>query len=296
MNGVVIIDKPAGVTSAEVVRRIKRVVKPARVGHLGTLDPFATGVLPILIGEATKLAPFMEGGEKRYEGIVRLGAETDTLDRDGSVVRTEPLPSLNGERLAALQREFTGKLTQVPPVFSAIKRAGVPMYRLARKGIEVEPPEPREVEIGSLRLELAAPDSLRFELICSPGTYVRALARDIGNALGSAAHLDQLRRTQSGGFSIADAIPLDALLGAMEAREVAGLPLIALAQVAPSIPGVKVDDEIERRLRHGDSSALDLLAPPASELFKVLNSRGQLIAIARATSRATATIERVFNE
>ena len=294
MNGVVIIDKPAGVTSAEVVRRIKRVVKPARVGHLGTLDPFATGVLPILIGEATKLAPFMEGGEKRYDGTIKLGAETDTLDRDGSVVRTEALPVLNGERLAALERKFTGKLTQVPPVFSAIKRAGVPMYRLARKGIEVEPPQPREVEIVSLRLELAAPDSLRFELICSPGTYVRALARDIGNALGSAAHLDQLRRTQSGGFSIADAIPLDEQLGTLESKDSAAI--IALADVIPGIPGINVETEIERRLRHGDSSALDLLAPAGAELFRVLNSHGRLVAIARATSRATAMIERVFNE
>ena len=294
MNGVVIIDKPAGVTSAEVVRRIKRSVKPARVGHLGTLDPFATGVLPILIGEATKLAPFMEGGEKRYEGTIKLGSETDTLDCDGSVVRTAPLPSVTMERLDVIEREFTGKLTQVPPVFSAIKRAGVPLYRLARKGIDVEPPEPREVEISSLRLKLAGPEALHFQLVCSAGTYVRALARDIGNALESAAHLERLRRTQSGGFSIEEATALDRLLGDLESEDPAGL--IALAEVIPGIPGINVETEIERRLRHGDSSALDLLAPAGAELFKVLNSHGHLVAIARATSRATATIERVFNE
>ena len=296
MNGVVVIDKPAGLTSAEVVRRIKRLVKPARVGHLGTLDPFATGVLPILIGEATKLAPFMESGEKHYEGTIKLGSETDTLDRDGTVVRTASLPSLAPERLAAIEREFTGSLTQVPPVFSAIKRAGVPLYRLARRGIDVAPPEPRQVEITLLQLELAAPDSLRFKLVCSAGTYVRALARDLGNALGTAAHLEQLRRTRSGGFSNEDSMPLDQLLGAMEAKEQAGFRLIAPAQAAPALPGVEVDAEVERRLRNGDSSALDLLAPAAAQLFKVLNSRGQLVAIARATSRATATIERVFNE
>ncbi|HTR61255.1 MAG TPA: tRNA pseudouridine(55) synthase TruB [Candidatus Binataceae bacterium] len=296
MNGVIIIDKPAGVTSAEVVRRVKRLVKPARVGHLGTLDPFATGVLPILIGEATKLAPFMEGGEKRYEGTIRLGSETDTLDRDGSVVRTAPLPSLTTDRLAALEREFTGRISQTPPVFSAIKRAGVPLYRLARKGIDVEPPQPREIEISSLRLELASLDALRFTLACSAGTYVRALARDIGNALGSAAHLEQLRRTRSGGFSIEDALPLDRLLAAMETKEPAGFRLIALAEVVPALPGIQVDPELERRLRHGDSSALDLLAPAAAELFKVVNNRGQLVAVARATSRATSIIERVFNE
>src|SRR6516165_6451525 len=205
MNAVIVIDKPAGITSAEVVRRIKRSLKPARVGHLGTLDPFATGVLPILIGEA-----------------IKLGIETDTLDPDGSVVRTATVPLLNPQCVAAIERQFSGRLSQVPPVFSAIKRAGVPLYRLARKGVDVRPPPPREIEIKFLKLQTASRDTLRFELGCSAGTYVRSLARDIGVALQSAAHLAELRRLQSGDFSL-PAAPLERVLAAIGTQDLASI-------------------------------------------------------------------------
>jgi tRNA pseudouridine55 synthase len=295
MNGVIVIDKPAGITSAEVVRRIKRSVKPARVGHLGTLDPFATGVLPILIGEATKLAPFLERGDKRYTGLIRLGVETDTLDADGTIVRTAPLPSLNPQGIAAIEHQFSGTLSQIPPVFSAIKRAGVPLYRLARKGVEVPPPEPRKIEVKFLRLEAASHDTLRFELGCSPGTYVRALARDIGVALQSAAHLVELRRLQSGRFSLPAAALLERVLAAIDTADLAAIQLIAPAEAMDHLPRVMVDAVQERRLRNGDSSALDSAVPGGAEIFRVVDSGGDLIAIARATSRVTAVIERIFN-
>ncbi|MBV8138729.1 MAG: tRNA pseudouridine(55) synthase TruB [Deltaproteobacteria bacterium] len=295
MNAVIVIDKPAGITSAEVVRRIKRSVKPARVGHLGTLDPFATGVLPILIGEATKLAPFLEGGDKRYAGLIKLGVETDTLDPDGSVVRTAPVPLLNPQCLAAIEHEFSGSFSQVPPVFSAIKRAGVPLYRLARKGVDVPPPPPRTVEIKFLKLETASRDTLRFELACSAGTYVRSLARDIGVALQSAAHLAELRRFQSGGFSLPAAAPLERVLAAIDAQDLASIQLIAPSDALGHLPRVVVDEAQERRLRNGDSSTLDSIAPAGAEIFRVVQSSGELIAIARATSRVTALIERIFN-
>ncbi len=295
MNGIAVIDKPGGISSAEVVRRIKRVVKPARVGHLGTLDPFATGVLPILIGEATKLAPFMEGGDKRYAGVIKLGVETDTLDCGGAPVRTAVVPPLDAECLAELQRGFTGTITQVPPVFSAIKRAGVPLYKLARKGVEVEPPKPREIEIRFLKLEPANAESLRFELVCTAGTYVRSLARDIGTALGSAAHLAELRRLWSGGFSIEDATPLDEFLLALEKGDHKALRIIALADAMPEVPSCTLDSTLEQRLRNGDSTALDMTVPAGAGFFKVLTADRQLIAVARSTSRTTAVIERIFN-
>ncbi len=295
MNAIVIVDKPSGMTSAEVVRRVKRVVRPARVGHLGTLDPFATGVLPVLIGEATKLAHFMEGGDKRYQGLIALGTETDTLDREGEVVRTAEVPPLDRERLAEIERRFTGKITQVPPVFSAIKRAGVPLYRLARQGVEIEPPEPREVEIRLLKLEAAARDSIRLEAVCSPGTYIRSLARDIGIALGSAAHLAELRRLWTAGYSIEDASPLEAVLQALESGDWKYARLLDLAEAMPGLPCAKLDPVLEKRLRNGDSSALDLMVPAGAGIFKVLSLAGNLIAIARATSRTTAAIERIFN-
>ncbi|MGO9605201.1 MAG: tRNA pseudouridine(55) synthase TruB [Candidatus Binataceae bacterium] len=296
MNGIVLIDKPAGITSAEVVRRVKRFVKPARVGHLGTLDPFATGLLPILIGEATKLAPFLEGGDKRYAGLIKVGAETDTLDRDGSVVRTAPAPPLTATCLAKVAARFTGKIVQTPPVFSAIKRGGVPLYKLARKGVEVEPPEPREIEVRSLRLEAEGADSIRFEVVCSTGTYIRSLARDIGVALESVAYLDQLRRLRSAGFSIEDASALDTVLAALESDDKSALRIIAPGDAIPDMPGAAIDSELERRLRNGDSTALDMVAPSSGGFFKVLNHEGRLIAVARATSRVTAIIERIFNE
>ena len=294
MNAVIVIDKPAGLTSAEVVRRIKRSVKPARVGHLGTLDPFATGVLPILIGEATKLAPFLEGGDKRYAGLIKLGVETDTLDPDGAVVRTAPVPPLNPQCVAAIERQFSGRLSQVPPVFSAIKRAGVPLYRLARTGVDVPPPPPRKIEIKFLKLETASRDTLRFELGCSAGTYVRSLARDIGVALQSAAHLAELRRLQSGDFSL-PAAPLERVLAAIGTQDLASIQLIAPSDALGHLPRVVVDEAQERRLRNGDSSALDSIAPAGAEIFSVVQSTGDLIAIARATSRVTAVIERIFH-
>ena len=295
MNAVIVIDKPAGLTSAEVVRRIKRSVKPARVGHLGTLDPFATGVLPILIGEATKLAPFLEGGDKRYAGLIKLGVETDTLDPDGAVVRTAPVPPLNPPCVAAIERQFSGRLSQVPPVFSAIKRAGVPLYRLARTGVDVPPPPPRKIEIKFLKLQTASRDTLRFELGCSAGTYVRSLARDIGVALQSAAHLAELRRLQSGVFSLPAAAPLERVLAAIDTQDLASIQLIAPSDALGHLPRVVVDEAQERRLRNGDSSALDSIAPAGAEIFRVVQSSGDLIAIARATTRVTAVIERIFH-
>ncbi len=294
MDGIIIIDKPSGPTSAEIVRRVKsRLGKRARVGHLGTLDPFATGVLPVLIGEGTKLAPFLQEGEKEYQGLIALGVETDTLDRTGGVVRTAPLPALNADRLAELAAQFTGEIEQTPPIFSAIKREGTPLYRLARRGGEVEPPPPRRVRIVRLELGVADASTLCFSVLCSPGMYVRSLARDIGVALGSAAHLAELRRVRSGSFTIAQAQPLDRVIAAMEAGTDPGL--IGLRQAILDAPEVEVDAATERRLRHGDSRALDGLAPPGAKLFKVI-ARGELAAIANTTSRVTATIARIFGD
>jgi len=294
MNAIVLVDKPAGISSAEVVRRVKSRVKPARVGHLGTLDPFATGILPIMIGEATKLAPFIEGGDKEYTGLVRLGVETDTLDRDGAVVRRAEVPAISAEKLAQVTAQFTGTIEQVPPVFSAVKRAGVPLYRLARRGDEVAPPEKRSVAIKRLELKCEAPDAIRFVATCSPGTYARALARDIGVALGTVAHLEELRRTRNGAFSITDAMALADLLAALDS----GVPLkcVGLRDALAGMPELVVDARAEKRLRNGDSRALDSLVPSGSgALFKVVSENGELIAVARATSRVTAIVERIFN-
>jgi tRNA pseudouridine55 synthase len=294
MNAILLVDKPAGISSAEVVRRVKSRVKPARVGHLGTLDPFATGLLPIMIGEATKLAPFIDGGDKEYAGLIRLGVETDTLDRDGAEVRRADVPAISPEKIAQVTAQFTGTIEQVPPVYSAIKRAGVPLYRLARRGDDVPPPEKRSVEIKRLDLTCEAPDAIRFVATCSPGTYARSLARDIGIALDTVAHLEQLRRTRNGAFSIADAMPLADVLAAFDSAA-PPVCLISLRDALVGLPELMVDALVEKRLRNGDSRALDSQVPPIGPLFKVISDSGELIAVARATSRVTAIVERIFN-
>ena len=294
MNAIVLVDKPAGISSAEVVRRVKARVKPARVGHLGTLDPFATGLLPIMIGEATKLAPFIDGGDKEYAGLIRLGVETDTLDRDGAEVRRAGVPPISAAKIAEVAARFTGAIEQVPPVYSAIKRAGVPLYRLARRGDDVAPPEKRSVEIKRLGLVCEAPDAIRFVATCSPGTYARSLARDIGVAFGTVAHLNELRRTRNGAFSIDDAIPLADVLATLDS-DAPMLRMINLRDALVGFPEVVVDITNEKRLRNGDSRALDSEVPSGGPLFKVISVSGELIAVARATSRVTAIVERIFN-
>jgi tRNA pseudouridine55 synthase len=292
MDGVIVIDKPAGPTSAEIVRRLKaRLPKRTRVGHLGTLDPFATGVLPILVGEGTKLAPFLHHGTREYAGIIVLGSETDTLDSTGEVSRVAPVPSLDTVRLPAIASRFTGTIEQKPPIFSAIKRKGVPLYRLARRGVQVEPAEPRKVEIQRLELQRAGDCTIRFTVLCSPGMYVRSLARDIGIALDTAAHLSELVRVRSGAFSIADAHPLDEVIAMLERGAEPGL--ISMRAALPTLPEVVIEPLLEGRLLHGDSRALDRLSPEGASLFKVI-SCGRLVAIARSTSPLTAVIVRVF--
>lgn len=292
MNGIIVIDKPAGPTSAEIVRQIKaRLPRHRRVGHLGTLDPFATGVLPILIGEGTKLAAFIEENKREYAGLIRLGSETDTLDYTGRICRTAPVPSLDSLRLGQIAARFTGMVEQTPPIFSAIKRRGVPLYKLARRDPQIEPPMARKVEIQRLDLQAASSDSIRFTVFCSSGMYVRSLARDLGIALGTAAHLCELRRNRTGGFSIADAHRFYEVVGAMDRGEAPGL--IDMRAALARLPEAVVDPVLERRIRQGDSRALDHIGPEGGGLFKVI-SHGELIAIARSALRETAVIMRVF--
>jgi tRNA pseudouridine55 synthase len=293
MHGIIVIDKPAGPTSAQVVRQVKaRLGRDTRVGHLGTLDPFATGVLPILIGEGTKLAPFLQQDEKEYSGSITLGSVTDTLDRTGTIVATAPVPMLDDSILNELTAKFIGEIMQVPPIFSAIKRGGAPLYLRARRGEEVAPPESRTVEIRQLRLATIDAKSLRFNVVCSPGTYVRSLARDIGEALGSVAHLAELRRLRNGEFTLAQACSLDAALEALGQGSAADV--ISVRAALNRLPEVEVDAATERRLRNGDSRVLDNLAPRDVAYFKVI-SQGQLIAVAEPVSRVTAKISRIFN-
>ena len=291
VDGVLLVDKPSGISSAEVVRRIKARVKPLKTGHLGTLDPFATGLLPILIGEGTKLAPFLETGVKEYTGTIALGVETDTLDVEGAPVRTSPVPNLDQTKVDTVADEFIGEIPQVPPVYSAIKREGVPLYKLARRGKPVEPAPARNVFVNELQLVVISPAALSFRAVCSPGTYIRSLARDIGKALGTAAHLQSLRRTRTAGFSIDQACSLDETLHALESGSV--VDLIGMRQALAAMPEVEVGDDTAARIRNGDSEALADHGRASQSPFKVVCAE-RLVAIASQESGKASTLMRVF--
>lgn len=274
MNGILLIDKPEGLTSAEVVRRVKRhLPRAAKVGHLGTLDPFATGLLPLCLGEGTKIAQFLNTADKRYSGVIQLGTATDTGDRTGTVTREMGVPPLDAARLADGCRRFRGEIQQRPPMYSALKKDGVPLYRLARQGIEVEREE-RAVRIDRLLLEPAGPSALRIEVACSKGTYIRVLAEDIGVALGTVAHLRELRRTGFGDFDIAQAVSLDAFDPALPTG------LVALRAAVGHLPVVTLDAHGVRAVRQGKSGVLSRLAGMTAPAAALVDAQGELAAVA----------------
>lgn len=279
MNGILLIDKPEGLSSAEVVRRVSRRVS-VKVGHLGTLDPFATGVLPLCLGEATKVAQFLSAADKSYDGVIALGSATDTGDRTGRVVRTAPIPPIESSQLEALASEMIGEHAQVPPMYSAVKREGVPLYKLARRGIEVER-QARTIRISALRLALAETDRLRFELSCSKGTYVRVLAEEIAARLGTAGHLEALRRTRFGKFGLESAIPLEE----WETRWEEGF--VGIARALEHLPQVELDDEEAGAAGQGKVALLGKLARSG----RLRSSSGSTVVLIRPGGAAVAVVE-----
>jgi tRNA pseudouridine55 synthase len=276
MNGVLLVDKPAGLTSAEVVRRVKRRVG-GKLGHLGTLDPFATGLLPLCAGEATKIAQFLNTADKQYAGVIQLGFATDTGDCAGKAIATAPIPDLSQLDLAALAARFCGEQWQTPPMYSALKQGGVPLYRLARKGVDV-PREPRRIRIDHLRLECADADSLRFELACSKGTYVRVLAEAIGSAVGSAGHLRSLRRTRFGSFAIDRAAPLSTWEQPLDPeRPPAGV--VSIREALSDVPAVALAAGDLAGVRQGQSSLLRRLVLPERDRAVLLAPSGEVAAV-----------------
>ena len=233
INGFVVIDKPAGITSHDVVSRVRRILGTRKVGHTGTLDPFATGVLPIAVNDGTKVIPFLDEGRKRYEALMRLGVTTDTLDITGTVLQEADSQAITREQLESVMNRFTGDISQIPPMFSAVKQNGQPLYKLAREGKTVER-QARQVQIHSLELLEFTPPLAAITIVSSRGTYIRTLADDIGNDLGCGAVLQELRRTASGPFAIAAALTLEELEKAVEkgrGEEIAITPFAALANL-----------------------------------------------------------------
>jgi tRNA pseudouridine55 synthase len=276
--GFIVVDKPAGRTSHDMVDAMRRWLGTRRVGHLGTLDPQATGVLPMAIRAATKLIPFIEGGVKEYEGTIVLGAETDTYDREGTVTERHAGPLPERSEVEKALAAFRGDVQQVPPMYSAVKKDGVPLHRLARQGQEVER-DPKWVLIERLELIRYEPPELDVLVSCSAGTYVRVLASDLGRALGCGAHLGRLRRTRSGPFDLEAAHTAEALEAATEAGEVEALiipPVEALG-----FPTLEVTGDQKTRLRNGGdlpAGAHHHLVPGTR--ISLVDEEGDLLAVA----------------
>jgi tRNA pseudouridine55 synthase len=286
MNGVLVVDKPKGVTSFDVVREVRRAMRIKKVGHTGTLDPMATGVLPVCIGDATKIAQFITDATKSYDAVVRLGATTDTLDAEGKVLVQTPVPALELTMVDRVLDAFRGTFLQTPPMYSAVKVGGRRLYELARAGEEVER-SPREVTVSSLQLvDLTATD-ITLRVTSSKGFFVRVLASEIGAALGCGAHLVALRRTRSGPFSLAQATPLQEVLD--HPGDVAQ-KLISMAESLVELSALTVSAMHAERVRHG---GLVEMPPTAQGLFRVVTAEGELLAIAEA-SRGKLVYRRVL--
>jgi tRNA pseudouridine55 synthase len=228
-DGAILIDKPVGPTSHDVVDAIRRRFQIKKVGHCGTLDPNATGLLIIVLGRGTKLSEKLMGDDKVYEGTIKFGETTDSYDADGKILETKPVPQLTLEQLNEEATKFIGDQMQMPPMVSAIKKNGVPLYKLARKGIEVER-EPRLIHIYNFRFTKYELPLAEFRVACTKGTYVRSIAHDLGQKLGCGAHLATLRRSVSGKFDVADAIKFDDVMNLKAAElEKKVLPFLKLA-------------------------------------------------------------------
>jgi tRNA pseudouridine55 synthase len=248
-SGIIVVDKPQNITSARVVAKVKRLLDARKVGHAGTLDPFAAGVLVCCINDATRLARFLLAGNKTYDATLKLGIETDTQDMTGTVTAVQPVKDWPEETITLAVKKFEGQIQQQPPVFSALKHKGTPLYRLARKGTPVQKPA-RRVYISKIKiLEIKLP-LVRFEVSCSAGTYVRTLCADIGRQLGCGGHLLALTRTESSGFKIQQAISLARL----EKRALAGDSkryLISMTDALGDMPTCIADQKLIEKIRHG---------------------------------------------
>jgi tRNA pseudouridine55 synthase len=279
-SGILVIDKPAGMSSAQVVAEIKKASGARKVGHAGTLDPMATGVLVCCLNSATRLARFLLSGRKTYDATLTLGVATDTQDRTGEVVARADAGAVTREAICAVFKRFTGGLDQQPPVYSALKHAGSPLYRLARKGQPVQKP-PRPVTIFSIVLTGVDGPRVRFEVECSAGTYIRTLCADMGRALGCGGHLSDLRRLRSSGFTIDEAVSLTAFRALAAAGAAAGR-IIPMAPALRGMPEHMVSDAQVEKIRCGRPLGAGDLPPEQASTdgrLKLLTPAGRLLAV-----------------
>lgn len=285
MNGIVIIDKPAGWTSQDVTARLRRVFGTRRIGHGGTLDPMATGVLPVFVGRATRGVEFFEHAEKTYETELLLGVATDTEDTTGTVLTRREV-SVTQEQLTEVLECFRGEIMQIPPMYSALKVNGQKLCDLARKGRQVER-QPRPVTIHELTLLSREGDTLHLRVRCSKGTYIRTLCADIGEALGCGGCMQALRRTQAGEYTIAEAVPLQQLLEAAEPETY----LRDVDTMFRGYPAVKLTVNQEKRCRNGNAFSVSL----PGGTYRAYSQSGEFLMLAKVEDDVMSTIKSFFD-
>ena len=278
VSGILLLDKPAGITSNAALQRVKRLFFASKAGHTGSLDPIATGLLPICLGEATKVSAYLLDADKGYLVTIKLGQKTTTADCEGEMIEPRPVPEVSRAQLEQLLAGFLGEIDQVPPMYSALKKDGRPLYELARQGIEVER-QPRRVIIHSLKLLEQRADEIDLEVICSKGTYIRTLAEDLGDGLGCGAHVKRLRRTLTGSFELSRAVTLDELERIRDEAPAEALDryLLPVDSALQAWPGVSLTRDMTYYLRHGQA----VLVPraPTSGLVKLYGSEHEFLGI-----------------
>ena len=284
MNGIVIVDKPQSWTSQDVTARLRRVFQTRRIGHGGTLDPMATGVLPVFVGRGTRGVEFFEHAEKTYETLLKLGITTDTEDIWGSVLTQSPV-SVTEEQVEAVLSRFRGEIMQVPPMYSALKVNGQKLCDLARKGQQVQR-QPRPITIHQLNLLEQGEDTLRLQVRCSKGTYIRTLCKDIGEALGCGGCMQQLRRTSAGEYTIEEAVPLEALLESENPEQF----LRPVDSMFRSYPILKLTANQEKRCRNGNSFSLSV--PEGT--YRAYSENGEFLMLGKVENGVMSTIKSFF--
>jgi tRNA pseudouridine55 synthase len=274
LDGILLLDKPAGLSSNQALQRVRHLYRAEKGGHTGALDPLATGLLPLCFGEATKIAGLLLGGRKAYEAQVRLGATTDTDDADGTVLRERPVPPLDRTRVEAALQPFLGRIRQRPPIYSALKQGGEPLYAKARRGEIIEVPE-REVDVQEIILRDLDGPNLRLAVTCGSGTYIRSLARDLGEALGCGGHITALRRTWVEPFRSPDMMTLDQLQALADTGGEAALDarLLPVEAGLAHFPALALDPDQARRLGQGQVLAIDGAGPVETLNLTDLNGR-----------------------
>jgi tRNA pseudouridine55 synthase len=288
VNGILLLDKPRGLSSNAALQRVRRAYGASKAGHVGSLDPLASGMLPVCLGEATKVAGYVVSGRKCYRFTVALGARTSTGDVEGAIVQSAPVPALHAAPLRDVLGAFLGAQQQVPPMFSALKRGGIPLYRLARQGVDVERPS-RPVTIHALELLGVRTEAIDLQVECSKGTYVRVLAEDIARALGTCGHVAALRRLWVEPFAGEPSHALEALLAPP------GPALLPPERGLTQIPFALVSDADVLRIRRGQRVAAPAGLPPGTGLLRIHGPGGGLVALARADGAGGLEPVRVFN-